>query len=264
MQVNTNSSFSTLVNATLLSVVIGCAKTPFYQAVPKTPEIPPIPEVERPKAAPVSGPVTTPVTAPAPVEIIPIQKLSLIIQKVDSSSWWKNCLSVSIGKQTKAIGCNKGEIAEGNEIAFDVPKYPECIKVVAKMEVFKRVNDDCSVIGSPCTFHYDQVPTWTRFSQGSAESFKVFDTNSIGKKDKLVNKIYNLVEAESKFKLFTSSGNNTWLRFHFEDQPMDKIDPNNLSEAERAQKGIDFNDYNFDIKAENVNIDVEGTSIKCK
>ncbi len=260
-----------------LGTATACSSTLFSGTTPPVPRKPAAiapPEKDgyltpAPTASPVPTPIiTVPPTPLQPPIIVPTVPLNLSVERLKSASWWKNCLTVTLNNQVKQIGCNKDQNILGKVVTFEALKFPACNTLKISISTFQNQGETCSnrlKQGLSCEGPYAEKPSWIRNTNAVADKqfFKVYDSTNIAKADKLIDSGYNFADLQKKFVAFVSGQPHTWLRVFFEDQSQASLELALKNPQSASNYGIDFDDYVFDIKGENVNAEIEGTDVKC-
>lgn len=200
---------------------------------------------------------------PAPVPNIPADKvlLQLRVVQLNYEAWWKNCLTISIASDTKEVGCNK-TTALNTTVNFLADKN-KCNKLDVRVKTYFPKTGACSP-GLACNGPYNDTVDLDRMAGDipSAPFFKAYDRNNITSRDSLIAIADSTSEIKAQMDAFANNKvNNRWVRIYFEDQTKANLDAAlaNLSNtALRVERGIDFNDYVFDIRGEGVAFYVNG------
>lgn len=194
--------------------------------------------------------------------------LQLQVKQLESNAWFKNCLSISLNGQTQKVGCNKDPESIGRWVYLVADKAPACNHVSVKIETYFNLGSECAeraAKGLSCNGPYKATPDQTRSPSVAAdrEFYKVYDDARIDNHDSLIKSNFDWVLLKNDMVAFAASGNTSWLRVFFEDLSKATLDKARLAPAKAESDGINFNDYVFDIKGEDVKVNVEGTSAGC-
>jgi len=238
------------------------------QPVVTSTPLPPIGQLP-PKVVELPGlggkPVQTipPKWEPAPAPSIPPDKvlLQLRVVQLNYEAWWKNCLIVSVAGDTKAVGCNKTTAL--NTTVNLLANKGVCNKLDIRVQTYFPIDGACSP-NSVCNGPYNSAVNIDRTAGDiySAPFFKAYDRNNILRRDPLIAISDSTSEIKAQMDSYAGSQtNNRWVRVYFEDQNKENLDsvlanPTNL--ALRVERGIDFNDYVFDIRGEGVEYYING------
>jgi len=238
------------------------------QPVVTSTPLPPIGQLP-PKVVELPGlggkPVQTipPKWEPAPAPSIPPDKvlLQLRVVQLNYEAWWKNCLIVSVAGDTKAVGCNKTTAL--NTTINLLANKGVCNKLDIRVQTYFPIDGACSP-NSVCNGPYNSAVNIDRTAGDidSAPFFKAYDRNNILRRDPLIAISDSTSEIKSQMDSYAGSqANNRWVRVYFEDQNRENLDsvlanPTNL--ALRVERGIDFNDYVFDIRGDGVEYYING------
>ena len=201
--------------------------------------------------------------APAPVPSIPDGKvlLQLRVVQLNYEAWWKNCLVVSIAGDTKEVGCNKTTAL--NTSSYFLADKDKCNRLDVRVKTFFPKPGACSP-GLACNGPYNDSVDLDRMAGDipSAPFFKAYDRNNIMNRDSLIAISDSTAEIKTQMDAYAKGiVNNRWVRIYFEDQTKANLDAvmANLNNASlRVERGIDFNDYVFDIRGEGVAFYVNG------
>ena len=206
-------------------------------------------------------PSETPETKPTP----PGDKVLLELKVVQNNyeAWWKNCLDITVGSETKRIACNKDAAGLGVTRYFLADKPPACNRVRVSIGTYKNIGDNCSKRlkqGLECNGPYPSSPDWTRSPSraSEAEFYFGYDFKGILSRDALIKFPTDYPTLQKAMENYRAGGANRWLRLFFEDQPKENVDAVRRAPGTWHEKGVDFNDYTFDVKGENVLFYVEG------
>lgn len=237
--------------------------TPIDKGVPTprpTPAYPPIivrrvPDPEQFPAPPVVEPKPT----PPPGKVL----LELKVIQLAYEAWWKNCLDVTVGGETKEITCNKTAGAIGTTRYFFADKPPACNPVRVSVRTYKNVGDTCTQrqrAGLECNGPFASNPDWKRNPAIGADGdfFRGYDWATIVNRDPLIKFPFDYAALQRAMEAFRNGGANRWMRVFFEDQPRENLEAVRRLPAQWEGKGIDYNDTIFDVKGENVRFYVEG------
>ncbi|MBM3382415.1 MAG: hypothetical protein FJY29_08240 [Betaproteobacteria bacterium] len=230
--------------------------------------LPPVGQLP-PKVVEVPGlggkPVQTipPKWEPAPLPSIPADKvlLQLRVVQLNYEAWWKNCLTISIAGDTKEVGCNK-TTALNTTVNFLADKN-KCNKLDVRVKTYFPKAGACSP-GFACNGPYNEVVDIDRLAADipSLPFFKAYDRNNIMSRDPLIAIGDSTSEIKAQMDSFARNiANNRWVRIYFEDQTranLDAVMANLSNTALRVERGIDFNDYVFDIRGEGVAFYIDG------
>jgi hypothetical protein len=207
-----------------------------------------------------------PVDTPEPKPTPPPGKvlLELKVVQLNYESWWQNCLDVTVGSDQKRIACNKWTSGFGTTRYFFADMPPACNAVKVSVSTFKNQGTNCNTRlkqGLPCNGPYASTPDWTRSPSRSADRpfFFGYDFKTILSRDPLIKFPFDYVGLKSEMENYRDGGANRWLRIFFEDQPKANLDAVRADPSIWHERGIDFNDYIFDVKGENVLFYVEGS-----
>jgi hypothetical protein len=214
---------------------------------PKTPDSPKLPET----------PVTEPIPPPPPGKVW----LELKVIQQNYEAWWRNCLTVTVGADSKFVSCNKDANAIGTTVRLAADLPPACNPVQIRIETYKNNAGSCTV-GQPCNGPYPSSPSWTRNSNNSSHAryFKVFHRNSEIPNDPLwraeMSESYSALK--SRMESMRNGGKNRMLRAFFEDQPSENLDAAQANSSLAQQKGIDYDDTTFDVSGTDVKFYLDG------
>ena len=181
-------------------------------------------------------------------------------------------MTVTLGNQTKTIGCNKDPLAQGKIVWFIADKPPLCNILKAHISTFKPT--DASVqckaraaLNPPqmCIGPYASVADQTRTPSNSGEKqfFTSYDYSSISNLNPLIKAHFDFNALAKNMAAYRKNGENRWIRTFFEDQSSSNLDAVRADNSLWHDKGIDFNDYIFDIQAEGAKVEIEGSGTGC-
>ncbi|NBX17107.1 MAG: hypothetical protein EBR09_07055 [Proteobacteria bacterium] len=193
-----------------------------------------------------------------PPNKVPVQ---LRVAQLNYEAWWKNCLIVSIGSDTKEVGCNK--TTPLNTVVEFLADKGVCNRMEVRVQTFFPVAGACKA-GQPCNGPYNSAVDIDRRSGDISSSvfFKAYDRNNITSRDPLIGIQDSTADIKQQMDLFAGSGSmSRWVRVYFEDQKRENLDAvsANLSNTSlRESLGIDFNDYVFDVRAQGVEYYIDG------
>ena len=201
--------------------------------------------------------------APAPAPSIPPNKvlLQLRVVQLNYEAWWKNCLIVSVAGDTKAVGCNKTTAL--NTTVNLLADKGTCNRLDVRVQTYFPKAGACSP-GVSCNGPYNENVDLDRSAGdiASAPFFKAYDRNNITSRDSLIGITDSTSEIKAQMDAFANNiVNNRWVRIYFEDQKKENLDSVLLNPSNpnlRVERGIDFNDYVFDIRGEGVAFYING------
>jgi hypothetical protein len=223
----------------------------------------------------VSGTIP-PVQVPSPKVADVIVKsepvpLEIKIVQLRPEAWFKNCVSVAIGNETQftLLGCNKDINAIGKTIKLNA-KSNACNTLKFQFKVYK--NADACDPKATCVSKYAEKEDWLRATSRKEDSkyFKVFDAQKLNPLDPFIHldsamkELIPLVEKEAV--KYAKGGSNQWIRIFFEDQSDANVEQGmkQTNPAQHEDFGLDFNDFIFDIRGENLKLGVENSPMKCE
>jgi hypothetical protein len=161
------------------------------------------------------------------------------------------------------LGCSKGAIDASKQVNIPV-KLGECNKIV----VTAKVETGCPA-GNTC-----KKETFTRLSSNASDKkfFKLVEATKLVPGDADVHTkepvFSTLPDIKKQAEAFTSNGKNSWFRLFFEDQSNERMASweagKKTGKDEWSKYGIDFDDFVFDFKAENIQISVPGLGGNCQ
>lgn len=238
------------------------------QPIVPSPPLPPTGQLP-PKVVELPGlggkPVQTipPKWEPNPPPSIPPEKvlLQLRVVQLNYEAWWKNCLIVSVAGDTQAVGCNKTTAL--NTTVNLLANKGVCNKLDVRVQTYYPKDGACSP-NAVCNGPYNDVVDIDRNAVGiySAPFFKAYDRNNIMSRDSLIAISDSTADIKAQMDSFAGSlPNNRWVRIYFEDQRKENLDAvlaNRDNMSLRVERGIDFNDYVFDIRGEGVKYYING------
>jgi hypothetical protein len=187
--------------------------------------------------------------------------LQLRVVQLNYEAWWKNCLIVSVAGDTQSVGCNKTTAL--NTTVNLLADKNTCNKLDIRVQTYFPKAGACQP-GFACNGPYNEVADIDRTAGDiqAAPFFKAYDRNNIMSRDPLIAISDSTSEIKAQMDSFAqNTANNRWVRTYFEDQRRDNLDAvlANLSNMNlRVERGIDFNDYVFDIRGEGVAFYVNG------
>lgn len=276
-------SVASLAGAAAVFCVLGCSKTVIYDKA-----IPTLRATQAPASLPSRGigdgnnrvsPETLPTPAPSPSApvappapaAVSVKPISLKVIQVNPEAWWKTCLSVSFADDPatvapKEIGCNKNSQI-GTEVVLQA-KASVCNSLRLTFKVYK--NKDACVAGQPCNSTYGDTPDWIRTTSEAATLpfFKIREAANMLPLEGSIKlrsdaQTTEFTETQKVAAESQKTAGRTWVRVLFEDQS----DANYALWQEKPEdwqnQGIDFNDYIFDVKSENVKLKIEGSNLQC-
>jgi hypothetical protein len=193
-----------------------------------------------------------------PPNKVPVQ---LRVAQLNYEAWWKNCLIVTIGSDTREVGCNK--TTPLNTVVEFLADKGVCNRMEVRVQTYFPVAGACQA-GQPCNGPYNAAVDMDRRSGDISASvfFKAYDRNNILSRDPLIAIQDNASAIKAEMDAYSASASlSRWVRVYFEDQRRDNLDavaasPSNL--LLREQRGIDFNDYVFDVRAQGVEYYIDG------
>lgn len=194
---------------------------------------------------------------------IPPNKVAvqLRVAQLNFEAWWKNCLIVTIGSDTKEVGCNK--TTPLNTVVEFLADKGVCNPMVVRVQTYFPVAGACSA-GQLCNGPYNAAVDLDRRSSEISSSvfFKAYDRNNIMNRDPLIGIQDSTADIKKEMDAFSSKAPlSRWVRVYFEDQKrsnLDEVAANPTNFALRESRGIDFNDYVFDVQAQGVEYFIDG------
>ncbi len=201
--------------------------------------------------------------------------MELRVLQVKDEAWWKNCLTVTLNGQSRKVGCNKDAAQEG-KVVYLLANKGTCNQIKVDVATYKLTDGGQTCIArknmSPpqmCQGPYppesspDQVRTMS-FSN-DREFFKEYNHSNGNTKNPLIqlDPSFSWSKMLQDFVTFRSQGVNGWTRVFFEDKSASDLANTKANPAAWQTYGIDYNDYIFDIMAENVKFEIEGSSLTC-
>lgn len=220
--------------------------------------------------------VPNPTPRPSP----PPNKTYIKLQVVQAvyESWWKNCLSARVEGEEgwQFVGCNKDPNSVGRTVELLASIWPACNRVQLKTETYHNLGSVCNMrmqAGLPCEGPYKDSPDFNYSRSPSNASdrafYRIYDRNTILQPDPLIqaNAGWALPDVQllsEEMKEFRGpEGKNKWLRGFFEDQPRVNLDKVVQSPQDWKRFGVDFNDFVFDVRGENVKFTIDGSGLPC-
>lgn len=217
--------------------------------------------------------IVIPTEPPTPTPTPPLQ-LTLSVVKLNPESWNKICLYASLNgneEQNKLVGCNKGESPIGRPVILEVDqKICNSLRFSFAVYKFKKNCGPDSCNNDPTA--YDTKPDYIRSTKTPADLsyFKVYDARYLSLLDPLIvlNKDQSLGNAQTvaaAIEFLRPPKSNRWVRAYFEDQSNENLKEfvDNGKKSGKKDLGVDFNDFIFDVKIENLKVAIEGTPISC-
>lgn len=239
----------------------------------------PLPEIG---GGPTSEPTAKPTGEPTPEKTPPGQEkptvppgkvaIKLEVIQLNYEAWWKNCLTVTLGNQSKTIGCNKDPLAQGKVVWFIADKPPICNVLKVNISTFKPTDGSVqckarAALNPPqmCVGPYAPVADQTRTPSNSGEKqfFASYDYSTIGNLNPLIKANFDFNALVKNMAEYRKNGDNRWIRTFFEDQSSTNLQAVRNDNSLWHDKGIDFNDYIFDIQAEGAKVEIEGSGAGC-
>ncbi|NBW82289.1 hypothetical protein EBR21_11100 [bacterium] len=193
-----------------------------------------------------------------PANKVPVQ---LRVAQLNYEAWWKNCLIVTIGTDTREVGCNK--TTPLNTVVEFLADKGVCNRMEVRVQTYFPVAGACQA-GQPCNGPYNAAVDIDRRSGDISSSvfFKAYDRNNISSRDPLIAIQDNPAAIKQEMDAYSASAPlSRWVRVYFEDQKRDNLDAvtaNPSNTLLREQRGIDFNDYVFDVRAQGVEYYIDG------
>jgi hypothetical protein len=193
--------------------------------------------------------------------------IQLTIVQAPSESWWKNCLlaRTQMSNDWTLVACNKDASLGGKTV--NLPGLQgQCNIIEMRIETYKNLGDACKP-GQPCKGPYPMTPHSDRSPVSDPENFRIYDSSSVGQPDPLIRsnanwQIPDFVRLSEEMTFYRGMSNaNQWLRIFFEDQAADRIVGVREGHLSAEGSGIDFNDYVFDIKGENISFVVQSANM---
>jgi hypothetical protein len=206
-----------------------------------------------PTAVPTAAPTAVP-TAPPPERII-----RLTVAQVQPESWWNSCLYLKINDGNEVpVGCGQ-----------DAGQIGKVIELPARKDFCNLLKVRMAVT-TGCPQNNCVVKTWNRESTLAADKsfFKFVEGPKMFPADADIRpeaSVAAALEATSKQAdtYVKAQVGNTWLRMWFEDQTENNYSLWQADKTKWQETGIDFNDYVFDLKGENVAFTVDGSGLPC-
>lgn len=236
-----------------------CANSdPRCQMNQKYPRSEPVPPSETSEPKPV----------PPPGKVV----LELRVVQLNYESWWKNCLTVSIDGQSKQIGCNKDQSSLGRVVYFLANQAPACNSLKVLVDTYKLTDGGTECVRrknlvppQSCEGPYASYPTQSRTPTNVSDRdfFKTYDYATVANHDPLIRVNMDWSALQADMTDFRKGGVNRWLRIFFEDQPQTNLDYVRYNPSAWRERGIDYNDYIFDVAGENVKFHIEGSGTSC-
>jgi len=198
--------------------------------------------------------------APPPSTSVPPNKvvLQLRVVQLNYEAWWKNCLTVSVAGDSKPVGCNKTTPLNSTVELFADKGI--CNRLSVRVQTYFPKPGACSP-GFSCDGPYNETVDIDR-SAGEIASmpfFKAYDRNNILSRDPVIAITDSTSEIKAQMDSFANGVlNNRWVRVYFEDQKKENLDAAASNPALRVDRGIDFNDYVFDIRGQGVQFYIDG------
>lgn len=201
--------------------------------------------------------------APAPAPSLPPNKvlIQLRVVQLNYEAWWKNCLIVSVAGDTKQVGCNK--TTPLNTTIDLLADKNVCNKMDVRVQTFFPKTGACSP-GLACNGPYNDAVDIDRTAGdiAGAPFFKAYDRNNIMSRDPIIGIQDSASAIKAEMDAFAKNlATNRWVRIYFEDQKKENLDAvlaNRTNLSLREERGIDFNDYVFDIRGEGVSFYLNG------
>lgn len=222
-------------------VVPGLGGKPVVSIPPKVPFDPP------------SGPTTT---VPAGKVLVQLR-----IAQISYDSWWKNCLTVTVGSDTKDVGCNK--TTPLNTVVEFLADKDVCNRLDVRVKTYFPESGACKP-GFFCNGPYVSTVAYDRSSSEipSAGFFRAYDRNNIMARDPLIAIQDSTAAIKQEMDAYSANTpQSRWVRVYFEDQSSENLDAvlaNPTNAALREERAIDFNDYVFDVRAQGVEFYIAG------
>ncbi|MFZ9521414.1 MAG: hypothetical protein ACO3A4_13150 [Silvanigrellaceae bacterium] len=193
-----------------------------------------------------------------PPNKVPVQ---LRVAQLNYEAWWKNCLVVTIASDTREVGCNK--TTPLNTVVEFLADKGVCNRMEVRVKTYFPAPGACQA-GQPCNGPYNAAVDIDRRSGDISSSvfFKAYDRNNIMSRDPLIAIQDSAAAIKQEMDAYSASAPlSRWVRVYFEDQKRENLDavasnPTNL--LLREQRGIDFNDYVFDVRAQGVEYYIDG------
>ncbi|MEN9809282.1 MAG: hypothetical protein RLZZ488_849 [Pseudomonadota bacterium] len=193
-----------------------------------------------------------------PPNKVPVQ---LRVAQLNYEAWWKNCLVVTIASDSKEVGCNK--TTPLNTVVEFLADKGVCNRMEVRVQTYFPVAGACRA-GQPCNGPYNATVDIDRRSGEISSSvfFKAYDRNNIMSRDPLIGIQDSTAAIKQEMDAYSASAPlSRWVRVYFEDQRRENLDavaanPSNF--ALREERGIDFNDYVFDVRAQGVEFYIDG------
>lgn len=185
----------------------------------------------------------------------------LRVAQLNYEAWWKNCLIVTIGSDTKEVGCNK--TTPLNTVVGFLADKGVCNRMEVRVQTYFPVSGACKP-GVDCNGPYNAAVDLDRRSSEISSSvfFRAYDRNNIMNRDPLIAIQDSTAAIKQEMDTYANSAPlSRWVRVYFEDQRRENLDivsANVSNMALREERGIDFNDYVFDIRAQGVEYYIDG------
>jgi hypothetical protein len=202
-------------------------------------------------------------TTPTLIPTVPPDKVlvQLRVAQLNYEAWWKNCLIVTIGSDTKEVGCNK--TTPLNTIVYFFADKNACNRLDVRVQTYYPQTGACKPLQA-CNGPYNPYPNQDRRTGeiSSAVFFRAYDRNNILRRDPLIGIQDSTQTLKQEMDAFAASAPmSRWVRVYFEDQYRSNLDavlaePSNMTL--RETRGIDFNDYVFDVIAQGVEYYIDG------
>lgn len=207
-------------------------------------------------------------TGPTTGTVVKDNAIQLTIVQTPSESWWKNCLQARTQVSTgwTPVACNKEAGATGKTV--NLPGLEgQCNSIELRVDTFKNMGSACQP-GLPCNGPYPSAPDFSRLPQAEPIHFQIYGAETIRQPDPLIRSnaswpLPDFNQLADQMAAYRGAGKaNQWLRVFFEDQPAARISGVRDGRLNAQDSGIDFNDYVFDIKGENIRFTIEGNPVQ--
>lgn len=205
--------------------------------------------------------------------------LELTLIQAAHESWWKNCIAARVeGEEDwQFAGCNKDPGAVGRTIQLMASAWPACNKVQILVETYQNQGPVCHIrmqSGLPCEGPYREPPHFN-YARSTAslpdqDFMRLYNWQTVLNPDPLIQSNAGWVfpdvqRLSAEMREFAGDSNrNKWIRGFFEDQPRANLEAVRKHPDQWKQRGIDYNDFVFDVKGRNVNFFVEGSGLRCE
>ena len=195
--------------------------------------------------------------------------LQLQVKQLQSDAWYKNCLSISLNGQTQNVGCNKDPKSVGRWVYLIADKAPACNNVSVKIDTYFNQGTECNervARGLTCEGPYNDKPDQSRspFVAADREFYKVHDHSNLNRRDPLIKPNFDWALLGNEMTAYAALKNTSWLRVFFEDLSKSSLETARKNPSAADSNGVNFNDYIFDIKGDDVKVGIEGTDVSCK